>query len=91
MRTRLDELIRAYYQSIGHLRKSTTPSPLRDFRRGIQSKIAPMAATIINVAPSVKDYGGETFICETLAVNMLQVRIMHACPTWEGRRNRSVS
>ncbi|XP_022651485.1 exocyst complex component 5-like isoform X1 [Varroa destructor] len=72
MRTRLDELIRAYYQSIGHLRKSTTPSPLRDFRRGIQSKIAPMAATIINVAPSVKDYGGETFICETLAVNMLQ-------------------
>ncbi|OQR67971.1 exocyst complex component 5-like, partial [Tropilaelaps mercedesae] len=72
MRTRLDELIRAYYQSVGHHRKSTTPSPLRDFRRGIQSKIAPMAATIINVAPSVKDYGGETFICETLAVNMLQ-------------------
>lgn len=70
MRTRLEELTRAYYQSVGHHRKSTTP--LRDLRRGLQSKITPRAATIINVAPSVKDYGGETFICETLAVNMLQ-------------------
>ena len=78
MKIRLDTLISAYYQSVGHQRKVTVTSPLRNkysvIRRDIQSKINPKAATLINVAPSVKDFGGETYICEALAANSLQVR-----------------
>lgn len=68
LRDRLDHLLRRYYEDLGHVKRLT--GGLLDLRRDIHALVRPLAH--INIAPVAEDFGGETFLSETLAANMLQ-------------------
>ncbi|XP_022663855.1 exocyst complex component 5-like [Varroa jacobsoni] len=68
LRERLDHLLKRYYEDLDHVKRSA--GALQDLRRDMQAFIKPLAN--INIAPVAEDFGGETFLSETLAANMLQ-------------------
>lgn len=68
LRERLDHLLTRYYEDLGHVKRQT--GGLQDLRRDINALIRPLAH--ISIAPVAEDFGGETFLSETLAANMLQ-------------------
>ena len=43
---------------------------MHDFRRDIQAKIG--TKTNINLGPTIENYGGETFLSQEVAINLLQ-------------------
>lgn len=65
-------ILQLYYRSLGHQKKqfSTGTEKLNDLKRDIQGLIASKAN--INLDTSVS-YGGETFLSEEVAINILQL------------------
>lgn len=59
--------LKRYYESKNHQKKQTKRFP--DFTRDVQALIG--TRTNLNIA-QIEDYGGETFLSEELAINLLQ-------------------
>lgn len=68
LRERLDHLLKTYYEKKSHIKRPV--GGFQDLRRDMQAFIAPLAN--INIAPVAEDFGGETFLSESLTANMLQ-------------------
>lgn len=62
------KILTLYYDSLGH-QKRQVQSSFQDFKRDIQAVIG--ARTNINIA-QIENYGGETFLSEEVAINLLQ-------------------
>jgi hypothetical protein len=67
------DILLKYYHSKGHQKKpsSSMAAPLQDLKRDIHGFIASKAN--INLIDSVVSYGGETFLSEEVAINLLQL------------------
>lgn len=59
-----------YYDSKNHQKKHIPTGSIHELRRDIQAKIG--TRTNINIGPAVENYGGETFLSEEVAINLLQ-------------------
>ncbi|OXA59892.1 exocyst complex component 5 [Folsomia candida] len=68
LQTKCFHILAAYYDKLGH-QKRAIQSSFQDFRRDIQAVIGTRAN--INIA-QIENYGGETFLSEEVAINLLQ-------------------
>ncbi|KAK6182191.1 hypothetical protein SNE40_009929 [Patella caerulea] len=69
LRDRCTILLHRYYESKEHQKKQIQSGGIHDFRRDIQAKIG---KANINIGPAIEDYGGEIFLSQEVAINILQ-------------------
>lgn len=68
LETKSNRILSLYYDSLGH-QKRQLQSSFQDFKRDIQAVIG--ARANINIA-QIENFGGETFLSEEVAINLLQ-------------------
>lgn len=69
LKEKCKNILQKYYESKNHQKKQIQTGGFQDLRRDIQAVIGTRAN--INIA-QIEDYGGETFLSEELAINILQ-------------------
>uniref|UniRef100_A0A6M2DSW5 Exocyst complex component 5 n=1 Tax=Xenopsylla cheopis TaxID=163159 RepID=A0A6M2DSW5_XENCH len=69
LRQKSSQILQKFYDSKKHIKKQLQSGGFQDLRRDLQAKLA--ARTNLNIA-QIEDYGGETFLSEELAINILQ-------------------
>ncbi|ESO94153.1 hypothetical protein LOTGIDRAFT_215620 [Lottia gigantea] len=69
LRDRCTILLHRYYESKEHQKKQIQSGGIHDLKRDIQAKIG---KANINIGPAIEDYGGEIFLSEVDAINILQ-------------------
>ncbi|KAL5008482.1 hypothetical protein ScPMuIL_014063 [Solemya velum] len=65
-------LLRQYYDCKEHHKKSIQTGGLSELRRDLQAKIGTVTKANINIGPTIENYGGETFLSQEVAINILQ-------------------
>ncbi|XP_076314022.1 exocyst complex component Sec10 isoform X1 [Tachypleus tridentatus] len=63
-------ILQRYYDSKNHQKKHIPSGGIHELRRDIQAKIGSRAN--INFGPAIENFGGETFLSEEVAINLLQ-------------------
>lgn len=69
LRDKAAALLMEYYESKNHQKKVLQTGGFQELRRDLQAVLG--TRTNINIA-QIEDYGGETFLSEELAINLLQ-------------------
>jgi len=63
-------ILQRFYESKGHQRKIIQTGGIHDLRRDLQAAIG--TKTNLNLGPAIENYGGETFLSQETAINLLQ-------------------
>ncbi|KAK2162172.1 hypothetical protein LSH36_102g02090 [Paralvinella palmiformis] len=70
LRDRCSLILQRYFESKNHQKKNVQSGGIHEFRRDLQAVIG--AKTNINIGPTIENYGGETFLSQEVAINVLQ-------------------
>ncbi|KAL1425614.1 hypothetical protein MTO96_019040 [Rhipicephalus appendiculatus] len=70
LRDKCCTVLNRYYESKNHHKRQFQFGGIHDLRRDLQAKLG--ARSNINIAPTVENFGGETFLSEEVAINLLQ-------------------
>ncbi|ESO10015.1 hypothetical protein HELRODRAFT_109389 [Helobdella robusta] len=70
LKNRCETILARFYESKNHQKKNIQSSGLQELRRDIQTAIT--SRTNINLGISIENYGGETFLAQEVAINILQ-------------------
>ncbi|KAK3600903.1 hypothetical protein CHS0354_013280 [Potamilus streckersoni] len=72
LKERCSALLQRYYDEREHQKKQMQSGGLSELRRDIQAKIVNVTQANINIGPTIENYGGETFLSQEVAINILQ-------------------
>lgn len=70
LKDKCGNILQRFYESKNHQKKPIQSGSIFGIRRNIQASLVTRAN--INIGPSIENYGGETFVCEEVAINLLQ-------------------
>ncbi|XP_066280849.1 exocyst complex component 5-like [Branchiostoma lanceolatum] len=66
LKSRMDIILNRYYNSINHQKRQIPSGGIHDLQARIRNK------TNLNIGPAIETYGGETFLSQEVAINLLQ-------------------
>ncbi|KAM7282659.1 exocyst complex component 5 [Ixodes scapularis] len=70
LKDKCTSVLNRYYDSRNHHKRQFQFGGINDLRRDLQARLG--GRSNINIAPTVENFGGETFLSEEVAINLLQ-------------------
>jgi len=70
LREKFNAILQRYYDCRGHEKKQIQSGGMHELRRDLQAMIGTKAN--LNLGPTIENYGGETFLSQEVAINILQ-------------------